>query len=501
MRIAEKVRKKLPALPDRPGVYLMRDRGGRIIYIGKALSLRQRVRSYFHRGTLRSAEPKLRGLIRSIADLDWLVLRTEAEATLTEGRMIKEYRPRFNILFKDDKRFLSLRVRLDDPFPRLETCRLQKNDGAVYFGPYASSAAAHCAQEFAEKHFGLRRCRPRVPGPEDHRHCLNDILRFCAAPCIGKVSPEQYRERVQAAVALLRGERPEILGALEEAMRREAAAQHYEKAAVLRDTLLLLRRAVKERRQVRRAFGLEQDTAQAGLEELRVALELDHVPRRIEAFDISNISGTLAVGSLVCAVDGMPAKPRYRLFRIRTVQGADDPGMIAEVIRRRFTRLAQERQPGPDLVLVDGGATQVRAARRELDRLGLAPLPVAGLAKRLEEIYQERDGAITVLRLPAETAALKILQALRDEAHRFALTYHRRLRLRRLRESVLDDIEGIGPTRKELLLKKFGSVARLRHAPAEAIAAVPGIGPQLAQAIRSALGPLPGPASPAPQPA
>ncbi|MFH0878891.1 MAG: GIY-YIG nuclease family protein, partial [Lentisphaerota bacterium] len=177
------MKRKLRELPDKPGVYFMRDRTGRIIYVGKALSLRKRVQSYFRQGTLRSAEPKLRGLIRSIDDFDILVVRTEAEATLTEGRLIKEYRPRYNVDFKDDKRFLLLRVNLNEPFPRFEACRLQRDDGWTCFGPYATSQAAWAALEFIEKRFGLRRCHPRTPGEEEHKHCLNDIVRFCSAPC------------------------------------------------------------------------------------------------------------------------------------------------------------------------------------------------------------------------------------------------------------------------------------------------------------------------------
>lgn len=484
MNLPDKVKQKLQTLPDKPGVYFMRDRDGRIIYVGKATSLRDRVRSYFHRATLRSSDPKLRGLVHSINDFDILITRTEAEATLTEGRLIKDYRPHYNVDFKDDKRFLLIHVNLNEPFPRFEACRIQKDDGAIYFGPYASSAAAWAALEFIERRFGLRQCRPRVPGPDDHKHCHNDIVRFCSAPCIAKVSPEQYRERVELAVAFLRGEKPEYLEEIKQAMEKESADRHYEKAAALRDTLFLLRRAVKERIRARKTLAIKAEDAKAGVEELRQTLGLEHPPRVIEAYDISNISGTLAVGSLVCSVDGIPQKNRYRMFRIKTVEGSDDPGMMAEVIHRRFSRALEEKEKLPDLILLDGGITQLGAARAQLDMLGLQNLPAAGLAKRFEEVFWKQKDPI---RLPPDSNALKVLVQIRDEAHRFALTYHRSLRLKRIRESMLDEIEGVGEKRKKLLLKHFGSVARLKKASEEDIAKVHGVGAAVARVVKEAL--------------
>ncbi len=478
------IRRKLRELPDKPGCYLMRDRHGRIIYVGKAASLRHRVRSYFHRATLNRAEPKIRGLVKSIADLDIIVLRSEADAILTEGKLIKDYRPRYNTLFKDDKRFPILRVECNHPFPRIRLCRFQRNDGAVYFGPYTSSPAARAALEFVEKHYGLRKCAPLIPKAANHTHCINDVVRFCAAPCIGKTTPAEYRQRVAEACAFLRGERPAVLKEMQASMEAAAQALNFEKAAALRDTLRLLRLAVKQRAHVSRSSGLETDTGQTGMQVLQEALELKRRPHLIEAYDISNISGTLAVGSLVAAVDGIPKPARYRRFRIKTVQTADDARMMAEVIRRRFTRLKQHGAHAPDLVLVDGGLIQLRAAAAELTALGLADIPVAGLAKRFETIYFDRR----VLHLPAASPALRVLQRLRDESHRFALTYHRKLRAQRIRESRLDDIPGIGANRKQALLRHFGSVEHLARAPEEAIAAVSGVGPALARVIKQALG-------------
>jgi excinuclease ABC subunit C len=465
----------------------MRDRSGRVIYVGKASSLRARVRTYFRQGTLRSADPKLRGLIKSIADLDVIEARSEAEATLTEGRLIKDYRPRYNVSFRDDKRFLLLRVDPGEPFPRFTLCRIGKDDGGVYYGPYASAASARAVKEFVEKRFGLRVCRPHRPGPEDHRHCLADVIRFCAAPCACKIDERGYHERVEAASRFLRGEDRACLEALEQQMREAAAARDFERAAVLRDTLLRVRDAVRRRVRAGKGAAVRREEAAAGVEALGCALGLGRAPRVLECYDISNISGTHAVGSMVCAVDGQPARNRYRLFRIRTVEGTNDPGMMAEVIHRRFRRALDEEAVLPDLVLVDGGLTQLRAARGALDGLGLHRIPVAGLAKRYEEVYWEGNGPAPPLRFDPSSPALYVLQQIRDEAHRFALTYHRKLRRRRIRESRLDDVPGIGAKRKELLLQHFGSIRRLESAPADEIAVVPGIGLGMARRIAERL--------------
>lgn len=487
MAIPDVIQRKLQELPDQPGVYLMRDRDGRIIYVGKAASLRSRVRNYFQAGTRRSAPPKLRGLIHSIADFDLVVCHNEADAILAEGRMIKEYRPRFNVSFKDDKRFLMLRVNLSDPFPRFEACRIEKKDGASYFGPYSSSHSAWAALEFIEKQFGLRACAPRVPGPEDHRHCHNDIIRFCSAPCIARITPAAYLERVQEAGRFLHGERPEILRQLGEAMEAEAAALNFEKAAALRDTLLALRAAIQQRARGAKSLELHDAEARAGLAELQAALDLAAPPAVIECFDISNISGTHAVASMVVAVDGIPTRQRYRHFRIKTIEGSDDPAMMAEVIRRRYARVLEEGGAFPDLVLVDGGVTQLAAARRELAALGRTAQPSAGLAKRFEELVVSEKLTDPPIRLPADSPARLVITRLRDEAHRFALTYHRVLRAQRIRDSALDEVEGIGDKRKQLLLAHFGSVLRLRRASEADIAALPGIGPAMAKHIKASL--------------
>jgi len=481
VNLPEKVNLKLRNLPDEPGCYMMRDRRGRIIYVGKAASLRKRVQWYFRRATLRRADPKLRGLLKSIADFDCIVVRNDAEAVLTEGRLIKDYKPRYNVSFRDDKRFLLLRANAAAPFSRFKLCRIRRDDGAMYFGPYASAAACRATLDFIEKQFGLRKCTPRVPNEDNYRHCMNDIIRFCSAPCIGKISREGYAERFQEACAFLRGERPAVLKELGERMEAVAARMKFEQAAALRDTLLFLRAVVRQRVRITPAPEIRAREARDGIRELRKVLQLAKVPRVMEGYDVSNISGTYSVASMVCAVDGLPRRNRYRRFRIKTVSGSDDPAMMAVVIRRRFSRLRREGAALPDLVLVDGGIAQLRAARKELELLGLKEIPCAGLAKRYEEIYWG-DGK-TPICLPRDSTGLKVLQQLRDEAHRFALTYHRRLRSQRIKESALDEVAGVGAKRKKALIEHFGSVRRLEKATAAEIAKVPGVGPETACAI------------------
>jgi excinuclease ABC subunit C len=485
MKIPERVRTKLQELPDKPGCYLMRDKRGRIIYVGKARSLRKRVQSYFRPSALRRGSPKLRGLVRSVEDIDLVIVRTEAEAALTESRLIKEYRPRYNVSFRDDKRFLLLRADLGQPFPRLRLCRVKRDEGSEYFGPFPSSAATRATLDFIEKHFGLRKCGPRIPDAETHKHCINDIVRFCAAPCIGKVTPEAYRASVLEACAFLRGKRPKVLQELRERMQAAAAAMEFERAAALRDTVHALNQVVRSRARIASTPEMKRGAASQGVRDLKQLLKLPAVPHLIEAYDISNISGTYAVASMVCSVDGLPRKNLYRRFRIKSVTGSDDPAMMAEVIRRRYSALRDSGGALPGLVLVDGGPTQLAAARGELALLGLVQVPVAGLAKRFELVYVHP--AQPPLELDRNSPALQVLQRLRDEAHRFALDYHQRLRRRRIRESILDDIPGIGARRKQELLKHLGSLRRIEKASEEAIAAVPGIGLATARLIKAAL--------------
>jgi excinuclease ABC subunit C len=380
-----------------------------------------------------------------------------------------------------------IRVDIQHPFPTISKCRIRKNDGARYFGPYTSGMAVKVTIEFLERRFGIRRCRPRLPDADTYKHCSNDIIANCSAPCIAKVSAEAYRERVDEACAFLNGDRMDMLKELRTEMTEAAAEQRFEDAAALRDMLLYLHQAVKEKAKVRKTPGMKQDDARRGLEELKEALKLPRMPRVIECFDISNISGTSSVASMVCAVDGVPYPNRYRRFRIKTITGADDPRSMAEVVRRRYARLLHENKALPSLVMVDGGITQLRAAKAELAALGLGDLPVVGLAKRYEEIVWDHENNAGNLVLPRHSSGLGVVTRLRDEAHRFAIAYHRELRRRRIMESRLDEIPGIGDSKKEALLKYFGSIMRLDRATIEEIAEAPGIGIKTATLIRDEL--------------
>ena len=483
MKWSVEIRNKLKTVPDQPGCYLMRDSDGKIIYIGKAKSLRKRVQSYFRPHTLRTASAKTRSLIRSISSFDYMELKSDGEAILTEGRLIKEYRPHYNILWKDDKRFLNIRIDVQHPFPMVSTCRIRKQDGSLYFGPYINGRAAAVAVDFVQRLFGLKRCRVREPDEETYRHCSDDRIANCSAPCIDSISMQQYRNNVDEAVAFLRGERMELLRHLRLEMKRLSAEQRFEEAASYRDLLMDIQQTVKARANVKRTPKMLQEEAIQGLTELQELLGLERIPAVIECFDISNISGSSSVASMVAAVDGMPVSKRYRRYRIKTVEGADDPRSMAEVVYRRYSRLKRTQSPLPDLVLVDGGITQLRAAHTALCEMDLMDLPIVGLAKRYEEIVWDVESNSGNLRLPRHSSALHVVTRLRDEAHRFAVTFHRSLRGQRILESQLDEIPGIGAEKKKILLTHFGSISRMKRASLEALMEAPGIGRKTAEMI------------------
>ena len=483
--VNKELKQKLRDLPEKPGCYMMRDRKGTIIYIGKALSLRKRVQSYFRPSTMRNAPPKLRSMVNSVEDLDIVIVRNEAEALLTEGNLIKQYKPRYNVLLRDDKRYLALKADLNAPVPRLTTCRIIRNDDALYFGPFPSSTVVRTVLDFVERRYGLRKCTPIHPDEETYKHCMNDRIRFCSAPCIGRVSPEEYHEKFNEACAFLRGERLSVIEEVKELMEEAAEKHDFEKAAKYRDTWIALRKMLRQRAKVKTPPEIQKEDALNGIKGLKQEIGLPTIPKRIEGFDISNLFGTNSVASMVVSIDGIPDKRYYRRFRIKTVEGADDPRSMAEVISRRYKRLRDEGEQMPDLIMIDGGITQLRASREALKELGLN-IPTIGLAKQMEEIVVDRPGRQSIF-LPHDTSALKVLIRLRDEAHRFAIDYHRRLRNRTIRESALDEIPGVGPAKKTALLKHFGSVYRLARASAEEIAEVPGITEKLAEAIHRAV--------------
>ncbi len=504
MPVIEAIRKKLSALPHKPGVYLMRDRFGTVIYVGKARDLRKRVSQYFHPSRRMGWDLKFNALVEAIRDFDIHVVRSEPEAFLLEGKLIKEFHPRYNVSFRDDKRFLLLKANLNDPIPNFTFTRLKKDDGARYFGPFSNSGALRNTLALVRRQFNLRGCRVFTPGEADYKHCLYAHLKYCTAPCIGNVTREQYLEQVNAACDFIEGQCHEMKEQLEIEMKKAAVAQDYEKAAGLRDLIRDLKETTKKERKFKRVpytLPLAIDPKR-DLTELAKALGLHEPPQRIEGFDISNISGTFAVASLVSFKNGRPDRANYRRFKIKTVEGQDDFAGMAEVVKRRYTRLLNEgraRSPSeprrdgdsapnsnlPDLILIDGGKGQLNAACAELKKLGLEKIPAIGLAKEFEEIYQ--PGESKPLRLGLDHPAVKLLQRVRDECHRVANSYNAQLRIKRISESVLDEFPGIGERRKAALLKKFGSVQRLKTATLEQIAAVPGFGGKAAAELKTFL--------------
>ncbi len=482
-------------MPHKPGVYLMKDRFGTVIYVGKARDLRRRVSQYFHPSRRQGWDLKFNALVDAIHDFDTHVVKSEPESLLLEGKLIKQFRPRYNISFRDDKRFLLLKVNMNDPIPRFTLTRLKQDDGARYYGPFAHSGALRSTLTMIRRKFNLRGCRPLTPGEADYKHCLYGNLKYCTAPCIRNVAREQYLLQVQAACDFLSGQSEEFEKQLEEEMKKAAAALDFEKAASLRDALEDLRRTMKKTEKFERlpytlpvAINPDKD-----VQELATVLGLPASPERIEGFDISNISGTFAVASMVSFRNGRPDRSNYRRFRMKTVTGQDDFACMAETIHRRYSRLLKEsteaqqdkRSNLPNLILIDGGKGQLNAAVAELTKLGITELPIIGLAKEFEEIYRPGEG--DPLRLDHNTGALKLLQRVRDESHRFANTYNAKLRLKKISESILDEFPGIGERRKAALLKKFGSIQRLRTATLEQIAEVPGFGGKAAADLKAFL--------------
>jgi excinuclease ABC subunit C len=502
MPVNEHIRSKVSQLPHKPGVYLMKDRFGRVIYVGKARDLRRRVSQYFQPSRRLGWDLKFNALVEAIEDFDIHLVRTEPESLLLEGKLIKEFRPRYNISFRDDKQFLLVKVNLNDPIPRFTLTRVEQDDGARYFGPFVSGGAVRRTLALVRHKFNLRGCRPLTPAAADYKHCLYAHLKVCTAPCIGNVTQEQYAMQVNAACDFLSGQCAEMQQQLQADMQKAAAALDFEKAAQLRDLLADIRRTTeKTRKFVRVPYSLPLAIdPDRDFVELGEVLGLEAPPERIEGFDISNISGTFAVASLVAFRAGRPDRANYRRFRIKSVTGQDDFACMAEAVRRRYARLLAEQKeaeatppagrrrepPGlPGLVVVDGGKGQLSAACAELAKLGLQEMPIIGLAKEHEWIF--RPGQSEPLRLSHDSGALKLLQRVRDESHRFANTYSAQLRMRLISESLLDEFPGMGTQRKAALLKRFGSVHRLRRATVEEIAEVAGFGGKAAQELRDFL--------------
>ncbi|MGZ6267936.1 MAG: excinuclease ABC subunit UvrC, partial [Candidatus Limnocylindrales bacterium] len=606
----------LKRLPDKPGVYLMKDARGTVIYVGKAQSLRNRVRSYWQKQTGGGESQLVRSVIDKIADLEYTMTDSVSEALLLEINLVKRYRPRYNVRLKDDKSYPFIKITLAEDFPRVERTRKLPADGSRYFGPYASASSVDEAMNLIRRLFPFRTCTLDIHEGRKaiERPCLLYHIKRCQAPCVGYIGKADYRAQIEQIERFLEGRQEVVARELTRQMQAASESTEYERAAALRDKVKAIERTMESQKMAAHAtteedvLGLARHDAQAAvqlfavrggkmvgrdvflldapretddatvlagfvkqyyeraasvppdvlvpalpedaadlegflagrrggavrihvprrgekrdllelatrnatetlqreharwladqgktlaaLEELAEALDLPAVPMRIEGYDISNFQGAQSVGSMVVFEEGRPRTGEYRRFRIKDVLGANDFASHQEVLRRRFKR-ARSGEEGneeelrwqlPDLVVIDGGKGQLSAAKEVLDELGYHDLAVVGLAKEREEIFlPDREGPVL---LATTSPALYLMQRLRDEAHRFAITYHRALRARAATHSAFDDLPGVGPKRRAALLRVFGSAKRVREAPVEQVAAVPGIGPALAARIKAGL--------------
>jgi excinuclease ABC subunit C len=604
------IKARLASIPTRPGVYLMKGEADEILYVGKAVNLRNRLRSYFQSSATRS--PKVLRLVDNTAELDFFVTDSELEALILECNLIKRHRPHYNVRLKDDKRYPYVKITWQEDFPRVTVVRRMLADGARYFGPYTSSAAMRQTLDLLRHIFPYLTCKRKITG-SDERSCLYHHIGRCLAPCIGAVSKDEYRDMMQQVCLFLEGKGDEVIASLRQRMDTAAENMEFERAASLRDQLDAVERVI-ERQRVVSASVVDQDAiaiaredgevctqvffvrsgklvgheyfllegggdveageilssflkqfydhaahvppeillpaeieddqvierwlterrgakvrlrvprrgqkrkllemveenaketlshflareeiertrALSGLNDLQTELGLPRSPLRIEAYDISNIQGVAATGSMVVFVEGLPAKSEYRRFKVRAAQGPDDYAMMQQVLRRRLRRATAEEgktQGGwahvPDLIVVDGGKGQLNAALEVLAEQGLMGVPIVGLAKAREEIF--RPGESEPLVLPRDSEALHLLQRLRDEAHRFAIVYHKAMLRSQSLSSILEEIPGIGPKRRRALLKRFTSLDAIRKATLEELSSVEGMNENVARKVLEAL--------------
>lgn len=594
----------LESLPSSPGVYLLKDKKGRSLYIGKAKNLRNRLRSYLTQNIGKDLRPQIPYLMQEICDLDYFVTQNERDALLLENSLIKQKKPKYNIRLKDDKNYASLRLDPREKFPKLTYTRRVLRDGAMYYGPFASGQALRQTKRLIHKIFPLRDCTDEKFKRHSTRPCLNYYMKLCLGPCAGKVDKGRYGEVVEQTKMFLKGERKEIIRLLCTNMNKASEELRYEDAAHYRDQIELLKRhlgvdlhissnlmdkdivgfyrdaqfvefvvlfsrggaiidmveypfnnatledeeivrefieqlyggerfipqeiiiplrfewveALREwlsekrgkkiritvpkrganlkllelaRRNAEESFrrrSTEKQKEHSLLQRVKDSLYLSKLPFSIECFDISNIQGSIAVASMVRFEDGKPAKSRYRRYRIKTVFGANDYAMMYEVLQRRLKRAEQEDWELPDLILIDGGKGQLNIVHQVLSELGfLDKVKLASIAKGREEGEIDKiyiPGRKDSVLLTKNSQELLFLMRIRDEAHRFAITYHKKLRAKKAFESQLDFIKGIGKRRRETLLKHFGSISGIREASIEEISSIHGMNRRVAQEIK-----------------
>ena len=454
------IEEKIKRIPDSPGVYLFKGKESVIIYIGKAASLKKRVRSYFSSDSS-CKKSILRG---SILDVDFVLTSDEPTALLLEAALVKRYSPKFNVLLKDDKSYPRLKLSVNEEYPRLMVVRKIKSDGALYFGPYTNAKLLNEAVKSLRRTFPLRTCR-KMPQGNQKKGCLDMHIGQCLAPCINDKKID-YLGVVDELKLFLEGRQEDLLGVLSKNMKAASDDKDYEKAANIRDRISALSSLLSGQRYSKEALSLSlaktDKQAAEGLEELRSLLGLLRMPDTIEAFDVSNISGKEATGSMVCFKGARPYKHAYMHFQIKTVDVIDDYNMMREIVARRYRKLLREKGALPDLIVIDGGRGHLSAAKAQLRALKIMNIPVIGIAKNPDKLYahEKKDPML----LGNFSKALLLCQRIRDEAHRFAITYHRLLRNKKAKFSELDRIKGIGPRRKAGLIKYFGSLDKVKQA-------------------------------------
>ncbi len=454
----KKIAKKLKELPKNPGVYIYRNSLGNIIYVGKAVNLKSRVSSYFRS---RELDLKTQKLVELIANLEWIICDSEIEALLLEAELIKRYKPKYNIDWKDDKNYCFIKITKED-YPKVSVVRQIIDDKADYFGPYIDSSAVKLTLKALRKVFPFCTCNLN-----SDKVCLYYHLGLCKGHGEKYISSKEYKKSIKGLISFLSGEKKNIKKQLEKEMKEYSKDKNFELAAETRDKIAAFIKVqaghvIEEKRE------LKTDSALQGLVK---KLRLDGIPERIECYDISNIFGRAAVGSMVVFEKGVPKKSDYRRFEIKTVKRIDDFAMHQEVLKRRFSRVGHARDKSfskiPDLLIIDGGKGQLSAAMEILAPLGLN-MRIIGLAKRLEEVFYIDDNSnFERIIFPENSESRYLLQRIRDEAHRFAITYHRNLRSKELTASTLDNIYGVGPKTKKKLIKEFGTIDKIKQANIE----------------------------------
>nr|WP_294192937.1 excinuclease ABC subunit UvrC [uncultured Cloacibacillus sp.] len=476
----EELIKFVKGFPDRPGVYLMRDENGEIIYVGKAKSLRKRVSSYFRHT---HASPRLNKLVETIRDISTMRTETEIEALILENRLIKLYQPFFNVDLKMNERYAYIKITAEK-HPRIIVTRVKMDDGAVYIGPYVRVSEVRALLRLVERYLPLRSCGGAEAKPQNGRPCMKYSLGRCLAPCCGLCTENEYRDRVADVALLLQGHGAELVERLRKRMDKAARELKFEEAAHLRDTIRAIWRVSRQQNTIPE-IPSGKDNFWEVLNSMQKTFHLPVLPWRIDGFDISHSAGNFTVGVAVVFEQGYPNPSLYRKFNIRTVEGIDDFRSMKETLTRRYKRCLEGQEPLPQLILIDGGPVQLEFAMQALDELGIHNIPIISLAKEFEEVYMPNQKE--PVRLDHTDPVLRLLQHVRDESHRFAITSHRTRRGKSFTRSKIEEVPGIGRAKAAMLITKFGSVRAIKDLPPEELAAAPGIGPALAKRILAKL--------------